>query len=190
MSLVKICPKCGEKNEISALVCSKCKVGLFSVQPTEEKEANVPEKNTSAKKNQYPIENSIHVKPTMDKHLNDKSLDLEGYPTVRVKPSAFIRLESADTHDLIKIELFENIEEVFGRGVEKYKSVIGKYDTISRNHCSFRYSNGIFEIWDNDSTNGTYINGVKCEHGKKYQLSLGSKIQCADHLFIIKELGI
>ena len=42
---------------------------------------------------------------------------------------------------------------------------------ISRNHASFFYEKNSWFIRDNHSTNGTWINGIRMEPGKKYQLS-------------------
>jgi pSer/pThr/pTyr-binding forkhead associated (FHA) protein len=38
--------------------------------------------------------------------------------------------------------------------------------TVSRRHCLFALSDGALEIRDLGSTNGTYVNGVRCEQAR------------------------
>lgn len=56
---------------------------------------------------------------------------------------------------------------------------IDKYKTISRHHATFFYENEMWFLRDDNSTNGTWINGVKLESGKKYQLATNDEINFA-----------
>lgn len=39
--------------------------------------------------------------------------------------------------------------------------LILQYPQISRSHAEIRFENGIFEVFDMDSTGGTFVNGIK-----------------------------
>lgn len=56
---------------------------------------------------------------------------------------------------------------------------IDKYKTISRHHATFFYENEMWFLRDDNSTNGTWINGARLEAGKKYQLTTNDEINFA-----------
>lgn len=56
---------------------------------------------------------------------------------------------------------------------------------IARRHASFMFSNGKWYLMDNNSTNGTYINGVKLQPGKKYQLAADDEIVFAKYTKLV-----
>lgn len=51
--------------------------------------------------------------------------------------------------------------------------------TISRCHAAFLYEKDMWFLCDNSATNGTWINGVKIQPGKKYQLAANDEINFA-----------
>lgn len=53
------------------------------------------------------------------------------------------------------------------------------YKYISRMHATFFYEHNIWFLKDNDSTNGTWLNGVRLQPGKKYQLAKNDTIDFA-----------
>lgn len=54
-----------------------------------------------------------------------------------------------------------------------------KYRRISRNHATFTYENDQWYLSDDESTNGTWLNGLKLERWKKYPLAEGDSIDLA-----------
>lgn len=52
-------------------------------------------------------------------------------------------------------------------------------NTISRHHATFLYEKGLWFLRDDGSTNGTWINGIRLEPGKKYQLASNDEINFA-----------
>lgn len=56
---------------------------------------------------------------------------------------------------------------------------------MARRHATFIFSNGKWYLIDNNSTNGTYINGVKLQPGKKYQLAADDEIVFAKYTKLV-----
>lgn len=56
---------------------------------------------------------------------------------------------------------------------------------MARRHATFMFSNGKWYLVDNNSTNGTYINGVKLQPGKKYQLAADDEIVFAQYTKLV-----
>ena len=51
---------------------------------------------------------------------------------------------------------------------------------LSRKHVTFLYERKIWFVRDENSTNGTWLNGVRMEPGKKYQLNRNDRISLAN----------
>ena len=58
---------------------------------------------------------------------------------------------------------------------------------VARHQATFIYEREMWFIRDNDSTNGTYINGKRLESGKKYQLVPNDKISFAKQDTVVFE---
>lgn len=56
---------------------------------------------------------------------------------------------------------------------------------MARRHATFMFSNGKWYLIDNNSTNGTYINGVKLQPGKKYLLAADDEIVFAKYTKLV-----
>lgn len=56
---------------------------------------------------------------------------------------------------------------------------------MSRRQATFMFSNGKWYLVDNNSTNGTYINGVKLQPEKKYQLAADDEIVFAKYTKLV-----
>ena len=54
---------------------------------------------------------------------------------------------------------------------------------ISRVHCILRKENGVTFIEDNNSTNGTYVDGQRLVPGNKQFLKAGSIVKMGDEEF-------
>lgn len=76
-----------------------------------------------------------------------------------------------------------NIEVGRSTGADLNFGADNKY--LARHHATFAFSNGKWYLADNNSANGTYINGVKLQHGKKYQLVADDEIVFAGYTKLI-----
>lgn len=56
---------------------------------------------------------------------------------------------------------------------------------MSRRHATFQFDNGKWYLVDNDSKNGTYINGIKLQSEKKYLLAAGDEIVFANYTKVV-----
>ena len=60
---------------------------------------------------------------------------------------------------------------------------ISENQVISRVHCIVRRKNGVTFIEDNNSTNGTFVDGQKLEPHKEQFLKVGSVVKLGDEEF-------
>ena len=67
--------------------------------------------------------------------------------------------------------------KIFSIGRAKTNQVIISDPKVSKFHATIYFENGICYIQDNDSTNGTYVNGNQIFAGKKVKLKDGDKIK-------------
>ena len=92
----------------------------------------------------------------------------------------------------IRTKTNENIyitkpEFIIGKSKLHADYAIEHNTAVSREHCIVtRDANGANYITDNTSTNGTYVNGVKIEAGKKQLLTDGTKVKLGDEEFIFR----
>lgn len=90
--------------------------------------------------------------------------------TIRPLPSEpagiplFMQINSEDG-SVNEITAYVNGSAIVGRG--KSCDVHIDNDTISRQHFVFEYSRGEFYIMDLETTNGTYLNGVRLTHKRR-----------------------
>ena len=104
------------------------------------------------------------------KGLNDNSIDDSEYVFADPKKTAILydgtlqlTVESTDqTHR------FEKEKITVGR--DPSSDLMIEKKGISRHHAILLYERGMWLLSDNDSTNGTWLNGNKIVPGKKYQL--------------------
>ncbi len=62
-------------------------------------------------------------------------------------------------------------------GRSKTNQVIISDPKVSKFHATIYFDNGVCYIQDNDSTNGTYVNGNQILSGRKVKLKNGDKIK-------------
>lgn len=74
---------------------------------------------------------------------------------------------------------------IIGKKQELVDLVIPFNKMISRKHCRITNMNGINYINDEDSANGTYVNGVRLNQGQRIQINRGDVIRLADSDFQI-----
>lgn len=92
----------------------------------------------------------------------------------------------------------KNVRDFFLDG-ETTRVVIGKertppdiglhWSTVSRRHALLQIRNGICTIQDCDSTNGTYVDGVRLQAGQSKILLPGAQVRFADLVFQMEPAG-
>ena len=77
-------------------------------------------------------------------------------------------------------ETLQFAKEVITVGKDTTNDIcLDQYKTISRHHATFFYENKMWFLRDDNSTNGTWLNGVRLETGKNYQLATNDEINFA-----------
>lgn len=79
-------------------------------------------------------------------------------------------------------------EFIFGKNVNGVDGTISFNNAISRIHCKVTQSAGRFYVSDLNSSNGTYVNGVKLVGGKPVQVRPGDRIRMANSDFELREV--
>lgn len=77
---------------------------------------------------------------------------------------------------------------VIGKSEAGSDYVISDNSAISRKHATISIANGKYYIVDNSSTNGTYIDDVRIEAEKSYEILPGQKIRFADDEFTLLDV--
>ncbi len=62
---------------------------------------------------------------------------------------------------------------VIGREADYGSAELKTYDTVSRHHCRIVLERGVYTVTDEDSTNGTYLNGKRLTVGHPVSLKRG-----------------
>ncbi len=102
------------------------------------------------------------------------------------------RNDEMEKHSLI----YQGREKVADFELKVFPFVIGKAEQgvdgtiglplISRLHCQINYENGIYEIQDLNSTNGTYVNGKLLLPKERVKLQPGDRILLANQPFVFQ----
>lgn len=74
-----------------------------------------------------------------------------------------------------------------GKRVASVDGCIKKYPTISREHCKVVYKDSQHYLVDLNSSNGTYINGIRLKPFEEYPVNLGDQIRMAGIVFRLEE---
>lgn len=147
MTLEKICDVCGMANPVTEMICQRCFSDIARKKPTE-------------KEGREKIGLKIGLKPSSPRNLRKPELDQD--KTIRevaplllvLSPGQIITVHHGDT---------------IGRDSIGGK-ILNQFSAISRRHASFKYMHGRWLLRDENSTNGTYINGTKLEPEKWYEV--------------------
>lgn len=123
-------------------VCKKCGY--------EKHESSLP--TTSAKQGEEAVEEYVLLDPDITMTLFSGTLQLRN-----VKNGEQIEFEK----ERVQVGRKEQLCDVVLKDEKKL---------ISRTHAVFVYERNMWLLIDEDSTNGTWLNGERVEHGKKYQL--------------------
>ena len=161
MALCKICPTCGTKNPPDEPICIKCMTDLTSVPPVDCEEISI--KNSPE-----------HSDQTITSGLDLHMLDLESEKTVILTQSKLV-LKGHDFEIVIKDGDVVGRHAVGGDFLQRYK-------TVSRKHAKFTYKDGNWYVQDLNSTNGTYLNGLKLLPMQDFPLKNGDKLSLSGSL--------
>ena len=82
--------------------------------------------------------------------------------------------------------VIDKTEFVIGKNPYKVDAVISKSANVSREHCKIIFSDNTYYITDNNSTNGTFVNGNKIAKGQIVPINEGDNITIADVEYVAK----
>lgn len=77
---------------------------------------------------------------------------------------------------------------VIGKSEANCDYVISDNNAISRKHATISIANGKYYVVDNSSTNGTYIDDIRIDADKSYEILPGQKIRFADDEFTLLDV--
>lgn len=77
---------------------------------------------------------------------------------------------------------------VIGKSEANCDYVIRDNNAISRKHATISIANGKYYVVDNSSTNGTYIDDIRIDADKSYEILPGQKIRFADDEFTLLDV--
>jgi hypothetical protein len=166
MTLKKICDVCGMANPPTEIICQRCFTDLTKKRPVAE---NSPTKPRS----QVPGRHSHIIfmgKPQFDQ---DKTIREVAPLLLVMSPGQIISIHHGDTIGR---------EAIGGR-------ILNQFSAVSRNHASFKYTNGKWLVKDENSTNGTYINGTKLLPEKWYEIMINDTFSVSSGCNFTVQLG-
>lgn len=79
-------------------------------------------------------------------------------------------------------------EFVIGKNPQNTDLTIEFSKAVSNRHCSIVCKNGVSYIVDHQSTNGTYLNGVRVQSEERVQIKAGDKLRLANCDFVIRSV--
>ena len=160
MALVKICPSCGCKNDLSNSMCDDCMADISGISPIDP-EAQVVEK--------------VAPRETEKKVIEDASATV-------IEMKRILRFEASDGSGSFSA----GSGVIIGREGEG-NSYLSSHMTVSRRHARLTYD-GAWKIEDTGSANGTWVNEHKLEPGELCPVKAGDRIALSHScVFNIKE---
>jgi hypothetical protein len=157
MSLIKLCPACGERNPVSEIICGVCMTNLSSVSPTADGEPEKPDQT----------EKPAHPGQCAQISVAD-SAPADAEQTIVSHALALSRLSDGQViHIADGAELGRR-----GNALQFFK----EEGTVSRRHAKVNFSDGTWRIEDLGSTNGTWVNGRRLEPGRPCPLRIGDSV--------------
>ena len=159
VSIKKECPNCQTLNEVDAVVCSKCDQPLDEVEPIKfkgeiEQVALQPKLGEKVK---------ISTKEPSEATINEF-----------VAQAKHVLILVSQECDTLKIQQGRKV--ILGREGNIKPELFIPYFTVSRKHLIVEFNNDHWFITDNESTNGTYLNGEMIKKGKQYAVKRGDII--------------
>ena len=123
---------------------------------------------------------SAPVRPTPEKHEDQQ----DAGTTILFNP--IMKLETTVSSVVFKLEINKEVF-VIGRSSE-CDGVIAFNGAIGRNHCRIITRHGEAFVIDNDSKNGTKINGKLLKPQQEYRLQINDTLQLADLRFRVEAI--
>mgnify|MGYP000977004859 CR=1 FL=1 len=153
MVLQKICDTCGMANPATEMICMRCFSDISGKKPVERKTIRQIEGKGIVKK--PPDKRFAHIGFDEGKTVREVT------PlTLTMSPGTTITVHHGDTVG----------RDAVGR------TILQQYTGVSRQHATFKYFNGKWLVRDENSTNGTYIQGRKIVPDKWYEIKDGDTI--------------
>ncbi len=149
MTLKKICDVCGMANPATEMICQRCFSDLSRKRPVPAKPPG--QAGTPAQRRQSHIR--FMDKPVFDQ---DKTIREVAPLLLVMGPGQIITIHNGD---------IIGRDSIGGR-------ILNQFSSVSRHHASFKYMNGKWLVKDENSTNGTYINGTKLIPDKWYEIQV------------------
>ncbi len=147
MTLEKICDVCGMANPVTEMICQRCFSDISRKRPTEKKVRT----KSVLKLGVTPSQSRSVKQPELDQ---DKTIREIAPLQLVMGPGMVITVHHGDT---------------IGRDSIGSK-LLSQFSSISRKHASCKYLHGRWLIRDENSTNGTFINGTRLEPEKWYEI--------------------
>ena len=147
MTLEKICDVCGMANPATEMICQRCFSDISRKKPVDSRaHAHLAGK---------PVIKKVTISKLENLELDqDKTIREVAPLTLVMSPDQIITVHHGDTIGR---------DGIGGR-------ILNQFSAVSRHHATFKYFNGRWLIRDENSTNGTYINGNKIGPDKWYEL--------------------
>jgi hypothetical protein len=175
---VRICPTCGEINNVDAVACFNCgyidmaNVPITSLYDEEEETAaEVPAPETVSP----PVIRNETKKPIVFEPQIPSSEAERIAPAIKAKKTAVEQRASLTFICLENKRPFQVTSGcILGReGIGRDEVFSDDIGTVSRRHARIVHNGVNWEIEDLESTNGTFINGERIRQGKRYPIKNG-----------------
>lgn len=171
------CPKCGHENRVGVLICDKCGTNLIT--------GRVPDIDTRSLEDE-PIETSLdETDPTLPARVaaevrTDRNTDefLHG---------GTLWLEVEGSAKSVQLPLTTHSREIILGRRDPATGQLPDVDLtpfagyrmgVSRRHCVLRYIEGKYlDLFDQGSSNGTYLNGIRVEPHQPNRLHDGDRLR-------------
>jgi hypothetical protein len=147
MTLQKICDVCGKANLATEIICQRCFSDISKTKPVDPANVHKAGKKVIRKKKSA----NVSELSVLDQ---DKTIREVGPLLLALSSGQVITVHHGDTIGR---------DAVGGR-------ILNQFSAISRHHATFKYLHGKWLVRDDNSTNGTYINGKKISPDTWYEL--------------------
>ncbi len=101
--------------------------------------------------------------------------DMSGWYLDGAEPIAIELTLSTNRNVSFKVEAVEGRKYMLGREANQ-KAILEDDVRVGRNHCWLVFENGSWHVFDNNSSNGTFVNGNDIGYGGKEPLHNGSVV--------------
>ena len=153
------------------------------VPPVAQEKAETPVPPVTQEKPETPAAPMTQEKPeTPAAPTTQEKLEIPAAPVTQEKPQAPVPyLLRVSTNEKIYIN---KPEFTIGRSATKADYTVDNNSDVSRIHCIIERKNGVSYIRDNQSTNGTFVNGNNIAGQENVFLTNNAKVSLGDESFI------